>query len=125
MHGNNRLASNSLLEALVFSRRAAADIAKRLQDAPTEFAQVPFDIDPEAPPVPQGIRTQLRHILQESYFVIPNKEKMHDNFSKVCAILRDLEDGNYLINADYVEAKATATMAFLILNEAMIEQKGA
>ncbi len=125
VHGHNRLASNSLLEALVFSRRAAADIAKRLADAPDSHTLVPFDIDPEEPPVPQGIRTQLRHILQESYFVIPNKEKTHENFSKVCAILRDLEDGNYLINADYVEAKATATMAFLILNEAMIEQKGA
>ncbi|MBQ7012953.1 MAG: FAD-binding protein [Oscillospiraceae bacterium] len=125
VHGHNRLASNSLLEALVFSRRAAADIAKRLGDAPDSHTLVSFDIDPEAPPVPQGIRTQLRHILQESYFVIPNKEKTHENFSKVCAILRDLEDGNYLINADYVEAKATATMAFLILNEAMIEQKGA
>lgn len=125
VHGNNRLASNSLLEALVFSRRAAADIAKRLPDAPETFQIVPFDIDPEAPPVPHGIRTQLRRILQESYFVIPNKDKTHENFSKVCEILRDLEDGNYLINADYVEAKATATMAFLILNEAMIEQKGA
>ncbi len=125
VHGNNRLASNSLLEALVFSRRAAADIAKRLPDAPEAFTLVPFDIDPEAPPVPHGIRTQLRHILQESYFVIPNKEKTHENFSKVCEILRNLEDGDYLIGADYVEARATATMAFLILNEAMIEQKGA
>ncbi len=125
VHGHNRLASNSLLEALVFSRRAAQDIALRLEAAPTDFVHAEFRIDPDAPPVPHGIRTQLRHILQESYFVIPNREKAETHFSRVCAILRDLEDGNYLMNADYVEAKATATMAFLILNEAMIEQKGA
>ncbi len=124
VHGNNRLASNSLLEALVFSRRAAKDIADRLENAPTEFENCPFTVDPAAPPVPHGVRTQLRRILQESYFVIPNGEKVQENFSKVCEILHSLEDGNYLINADYVEAKATATMAFLILNEAMIEQKG-
>ncbi len=124
VHGNNRLASNSLLEALVFSRRAAADIAARLENAPTEFENCPFTADPAATPVPHGVRTQLRRILQESYFVIPNGEKVQENFGRVCEILHSLEDGNYRINADYVEAKATATMAFLILNEAMIEQKG-
>ena len=125
VHGHNRLASNSLLEALVFSRRAAADIGRKLAKAPQEFAETAFATDPEAPPVPHGIRTQLRHILQESYFVIPNKDKTQENFSKVCAILRALEENSFRINADYVEAKATAAMAFLILNEAMIEQKGA
>lgn len=32
VHGKNRLASNSLLESLVFSKRAAHDIASRLED---------------------------------------------------------------------------------------------
>ncbi len=124
VHGHNRLASNSLLEALVFSRRAAMDIAGKLDAAPETFDSHPYAPDPAAEPVPHGVRTQLRHILQESYFVIPNGEKAHENFGRVCDILHSLEDGNYLINADYVEAKATAAMAFLILNEAMVEQKG-
>ncbi len=124
VHGHNRLASNSLLEALVFSRRAAADIAQKLPHAPQSFEFKPFAVYPDAEPVPQGTRTQLRHILQESYFVIPNSEKTHENFGRVCDILHNLEDGNYRINADYVEARSTATMAFLILNEAMVEQKG-
>ncbi len=125
VHGNNRLASNSLLEALVFSRHAARHIAQKLPKAPDHFTEMQFDPHPDAPPVPHGIRTQLRHILQESYFVIPNAEKIQENFTKVCEILHDLEDGNYLINQDYVEARSTATIAFLILNEALIEEKGA
>ena len=125
VHGNNRLASNSLLEALVFSRHAAQDITKRLSHVPDKFEEIEFDPHVDAPPVPHGIRTQLRHILQESYFVIPNAEKIQKNFSKVCEILHDLEDGNYLVNQDYVEARSTATIAFLILNEALIEEKGA
>ena len=82
------------------------------------------DLHEGAEPVPHGIRTSLRHILQESYFVKPDAEKIQSNFSKVCEILHDLEDGNYKINSDYVEARSTATIAFLILNEAMIEEKG-
>ena len=35
-----------------------------------------------------------------------------------------LQDGRYLINSDYVEARSTATIAFLILNEALVEEKG-
>ena len=92
---------------------------------PDKFEEIEFDPHEDSQPVPHGIRTQLRHILQESYFVIPNAEKIQENFTKVCEILHDLEDGNYLVNQDYVEARSTATIAFLILNEALIEEKGA
>ena len=125
VHGNNRLASNSLLEALVFSRHAAQDITKKMAHlAEKRFTETEFDLHRDAPPVPHGIRTQLRHILQESYFVKPDAQKIQENFSRVCEILNDLDDGNYQINSDYVEARSTATIAFLILNEAMVEEKG-
>ena len=125
VHGNNRLASNSLLEALVFSRHAAQDITKKMgYYAEKRFEQAQFDPHQDAEPVPHGVRTQLRHILQESYFVKPNAEKIQENFSKVCDILHQLEDGNYKVNYDYVEARSTATIAFLILNEALVEEKG-
>ena len=125
VHGNNRLASNSLLEALVFSRHAAQDIAKKMAHlAEKRFTEAEFDLHRDAPPVPHGIRTQLRHILQESYFVKPDAQKIQENFSRVCEILNDLDDGNYQINSDYVEARSTATIAFLILNEALVEEKG-
>ena len=123
VHGNNRLASNSLLEALVFSRHAAQDIARRLHQE-TDFDTAAFDPRADAPCIPHGIRTELRHILQESYFVIPDGEKIKQNFGRVCGLLRELEDGNYRIDPNYVEARATATIAFLILNEALVEEKG-
>lgn len=125
VHGNNRLASNSLLEALVFSRHAAQDITKKMAHSGEDrFDEVCFDVHGDAEPVPHGIRTQLRRILQESYFVRPNAQKIQENFSKVCDILHTLEDGSYQINSDYVEARSTATIAFLILNEALVEEKG-
>lgn len=117
VHGNNRLASNSLLEALVFSRHAAMDIAKHLSEVPDTFEEHSFPHDPDAPPIPQGLRTEIRHIMQHSYFVIPDREAAAAGFERVARIRQMLLEGNYRINADYIEAKSLATVAYLILKE--------
>ena len=117
VHGSNRLASNSLLEALVFSRHAAMDIAKHMQEVPADFEEYTFVHDPDAPPIPQGLRTEIRHIMKHSYFVIPDKEAAAKGFARVARIRQMLLEGNYRINADYIEAKSLATVAYLILKE--------
>lgn len=117
VHGNNRLASNSLLEALVFSRRAAADIAKKAVNLTNEFENYEFEVHNDAPPIPHGFRTEIRRIMQQSYFVIPDKKAAVEGFEKIKEIKSDLTSGNYLINPDYIEAKSLATIAYLILKE--------
>ena len=117
VHGNNRLASNSLLEALVFSRRAASDIAEKSADMPKEFENYEFEIHKDAVPIPHGYRTEIRRIMQQSYFVIPDKKAAVEGFERIKEIKSDLTTGNYLINPDYIEAKSLATVAYLILKE--------
>jgi L-aspartate oxidase len=119
VHGNNRLASNSLLEALVFSRQAALDIAKKLPEAPKTYTDGNFTAPTAPQKLPKGLRTEIRKIMQENYFVIPNKEKLPEGLKRITEIREQLLHGNYEMNADYVEAKSLATVAYIILNEVL------
>ena len=119
IQGKNRLASNSLLEALVFSRQAALDIAKKLPDAPKEYQAAEFPAKPGAVKIPKGLRTEIRQIMQDNFFVIPNKEKLPEGFRRITEIREQLLNGNYILDADYVEAKSLATVAYIILKEVL------
>ncbi len=117
VHGNNRLASNSLLEALVFSRRAAEDITKRNDSITKDYEDYIFEEQTQPVPIPHGFRTEIRHIMQNSYFVIPDKKAAVEGFERVKEIKRELTNGNYIIDPDFIEAKSLATIAYLILKE--------
>lgn len=117
-HGNNRLASNSLLEALVFSRRAAEDINSKNHDNKTDFDEYEFEIKENAPHIPAGLRTEIRKIMQSSYFVIPQIDNLKDGLKRITEIKNVLDKGNYKTDRDYVEAKSLATVAFIVLTEA-------
>ena len=119
VHGSNRLASNSLLEALVFSRHAANDIASKLADAPKDFDEAEFDANLGSPRIPKGVRTETRKILQNCYFVIPDKKAAAEGFKRVKEIRDDLINGGYLVDADFVLAKSIVTVAYIILGEVM------
>ncbi|MCQ2465513.1 MAG: L-aspartate oxidase [Oscillospiraceae bacterium] len=117
VHGNNRLASNSLLEALVFSRQAANHIAANLDSVPDSFAEHVFETNEDKPLIPKGIRTEVRRIMQESAFVIPDKEAAVRGFERVKELRNLIHSENFCRNTDYVEANSLVTVAYLILRE--------
>lgn len=120
VHGRNRLASNSLLEALVFSRRAALDILKRLEKTKGErFGNIPNLPKSTDLTLPKGIRTEIREIMQQTYFVLPNYEKLSEAYKRVEEIVSMLERENYKISRDLVEAKSLAITACTILKESV------
>jgi L-aspartate oxidase len=121
VHGQNRLASNSLLEALVFSRLIAEDINANKRDDSRAEIEYPMS-SPEGEPLPHGIRTEVRHIMQKSYFVYPNYDEAEKGLERIKELKAQLENGNYAVTADFVETKSLVTVAYIILSE-VIERK--
>lgn len=124
VHGLNRLASNSLLEALVFSRLIAEQI-NLTTPAAKEYGLVEGEMrSPEGEELPKGIRTEIRHIMQKSYFVMPNYEEAAKGLVRVTEIKEMLDKGNYALTPDYIEAKSLATIAYIVLGEVAARGSG-
>ena len=117
VHGKNRLASNSLLEALVFSRLIAEDIsAKRFVHINEEFTE--YDMSsPDGKPLPEDIPAEVRSIMQRSYFVYPNYEEAEKGLKRITDLKNLLDNGGFAITAEFVETKSLVTVAYIILNE--------
>ena len=118
VHGKNRLASNSLLEALVFSRLIAEDInQKPLSD---NIGDIEYEMkSPQGKPLSQksAVQDEIRGIMQKAYFVYPNFDEAEKGLAEIKALKADLETGGYEINADYTETMSLCDVAIIILTE--------
>lgn len=117
VHGNNRLASNSLLEGVVFSRRCAQEINLLAKSITDKFDNYNFQKISKTDVIMHGIRTEIRSIMQEAHFVTPDKGAAVKGYKRICELLKQIDDGEYHVNRDFVEAKSLATIAYLILKE--------
>jgi L-aspartate oxidase len=112
-HGANRLASNSLLEAVVFGARIAADIAGTLPVAQGEVRPKP--LTPSSPPdSEQSARAlqQLRRTMTAEVGVIRNGSSLADGLRVIASLetsaARDRRLLNMLTTAKLITAAALA-----------------
>ena len=120
VHGANRLASNSLLEALVYSRTAALDITDKINKFGIRtLGEEPVYRPVEGKTMPHGCRSKIREILQDAYFVLPKPEKYEESSKQIHEIMSELFAEKYEINSDLVEARSAAIVASIIFDEIM------
>lgn len=117
VHGKNRLASNSLLEALVFSKRAADDIKRCMSAGFPKAQELPYSYDASGAPVPSSIKTEIRSIMQRAYFVFPDQAAVRQGLVQVDDILKRLKGGKYAVTTEFCETLSMATAAHIILKE--------
>ena len=75
----------------------------------------------KAEPIPHGIRTETRAIMQRAYFVTPDRSAAKEGFARICALKEQLDATPYEVNRDYVEARSLVTVAYIILKEVIEE----
>ena len=124
VHGDNRLASNSLLEALVFGRLAAVDINSALQHKTThrnECSEPPFLGDTGSTQLTseafRKLRAEIRDIMQSAFFVALNYEQAQKGLARISEIRDFLASENFELTPESVEINSLATVAYLILEE--------
>jgi len=120
VHGANRLASNSMLECLVFGRRAALHINLAHSNAerqiPAKIGRIPAR--PRAQIDIAAMRQKVQKLMNDYCSVVRKRSGLLFAFEQVCGIQAHLESV-YDDSCDYLEALNIATVAKAILGAAI------
>ncbi|RKD26915.1 L-aspartate oxidase [Caminicella sporogenes DSM 14501] len=124
VHGANRLASNSLLEGLVFGNRIANDINKIIERIEIENYLIENEenykrIDKKQI---QEIKVKVKKIMGRYAFILRSKEGLNKALNMIEEILNKL-DGCKEDSKEFYECFNIATVAYLIVKAALNREK--
>ncbi len=124
VHGANRLASNSMLECLVFGRRAATHINARFSDGEkTPHAALP--ISENRAVVKRdfaALRTEIQQLMNDYGSVLRSEKGLQTALGRISEIVEEL-NRSYYPGREYIETLNIATLATDILKAALLRRE--
>lgn len=130
LHGANRMASNSLLECIVFAKAAAEDIARRLAKTPqTEEALPAWDesrvTDSDEDVVIAHNWDELRRFMWDYVGIVRTDKRLERAQHRIKLLRREIHEyyAKHRISGDLLELRNLALVAELIIEGALARKE--
>ena len=129
LHGANRLASNSLLEGLVFGQRVAEDAAKKLEQYQIHPQLPLWDAKGTTDPKELILLTQslkeLKEIMSNYVGIVRSDERLKRALNRLYLIHQETEElyHNTVISPQLCELRNLITIAYLISKSAQMRKE--
>jgi L-aspartate oxidase len=124
LHGANRLASNSLLEAMVFAHRAYLDGVKNINATPYNASLPDWKVDGTSSPKEMILITQsvkeLKLLMSDYIGIVRNNERLKRAMKRLDLLFEETEDlyKKTNVSPQLCELRNMITVAFLIVKSA-------
>ncbi len=124
LHGANRMASNSLLECLVFARAAAADIERTLAERDVAAWPAPWDesqvTDSDEEVVVAHNWDELRRFMWDYVGIVRSRKRLERARNRIDLLAGEIAEyySNFRVTKDLLELRNIAVVADLIIRSA-------
>ena len=129
LHGANRLASNSLLECIVFASAAAADIVKKMNQN-NSLAKAPFWDESQVTDSDEDVVIshnwdELRRFMWDYVGIVRTDKRLQRALNRVSLLQQEISDyySNYKVSKDLLELRNLSVVAELIIRSAMLRKE--
>lgn len=129
LHGANRMASNSLLECVVYGRSAARDILDRLTSNDELPDLPPWDesqvTDSDEDVIISHNWDELRRFMWDYVGIVRTTKRLQRAKHRVDMLLGEIHEfySNYRVSRDLLELRNLATVADLIIRSAILRRE--
>ena len=125
LHGANRMASNSLLECIVYAQAAAEHIAAKLSSIPLPETSADWDesrvTNSDEDVVISHNWDELRRFMWDYVGIVRTRKRLERASHRIKLLQKEIAEyySNYKVGNDVIELRNLATVAELIIRSAM------